>query len=94
MSVGRRQRYDAIIVGAGHNGLVAACYLARAGLKVLVLERNPYVGGAAVSRRLYDGFHLLELLLRVQPAAHRRSSARWSCPSTACRSFPTRAAAR
>jgi phytoene dehydrogenase-like protein len=49
-------RHDAIIVGAGHNGLVAACYLARAGLDVLVLERNPYIGGAAVSRRLYDGF--------------------------------------
>lgn len=47
---------DAVVVGAGHNGLVAACYLARAGLEVLVLERNPYVGGAAVSRRLYDGF--------------------------------------
>jgi cation diffusion facilitator CzcD-associated flavoprotein CzcO len=42
---------DAIIVGAGHNGLVAACYLARSGLKVLVLERQPYIGGAAVSRR-------------------------------------------
>jgi phytoene dehydrogenase-like protein len=37
---------DAIIVGAGHNGLVAACYLARSGLKVLVLERQPYIGGA------------------------------------------------
>ena len=49
-------RHDAIIVGAGHNGLVAACYLARAGLDVLVLERNDYIGGAAVSRRLYDGF--------------------------------------
>ncbi len=47
---------QAIVVGAGHNGLVAACYLARAGLKVLVLERNPYVGGAAVSRRLFGGF--------------------------------------
>jgi phytoene dehydrogenase-like protein len=49
-------RYDAIVVGAGHNGLVNACYLARAGLKVIVLERNPYIGGAAVSRKLYDGF--------------------------------------
>jgi phytoene dehydrogenase-like protein len=49
-------RHDAIVVGAGHNGLVAACYLARAGLDVLVLERNPYIGGAAVSRKLYDGF--------------------------------------
>ena len=50
------QRHDAIIIGAGHNGLVAACYLARAGLKVLVLERQPYIGGAAVSRRLYEDF--------------------------------------
>ncbi len=49
-------RPDAVVVGAGHNGLVAACFLARAGLKVRVLERNPYIGGAAVSRRLYDGF--------------------------------------
>jgi phytoene dehydrogenase-like protein len=53
--VGSKQ-HDAIVVGAGHNGLVAACYLARAGLKVLVLERNAYVGGAAVSRSLYEGF--------------------------------------
>jgi len=50
------QRHDAIIIGAGHNGLVAACYLARSGLKVLVLERQPYIGGAAVSRRLYEDF--------------------------------------
>jgi len=50
------RRYDAVVVGAGHNGLVAACYLARAGLDVLVLERNDYIGGAAVSRRLYRDF--------------------------------------
>jgi phytoene dehydrogenase-like protein len=49
-------RHDVIVVGAGHNGLVAACYLARAGLDVLVLERNDYIGGAAVSRRLYEDF--------------------------------------
>ena len=56
MSKHATNRYDAIIVGAGHNGLVNACYLARAGLNVIVLERNPYIGGAAVSRSLYDGF--------------------------------------
>jgi phytoene dehydrogenase-like protein len=53
---GRGDRPDAIIVGAGHNGLIAACFLAQAGLKVLVLERNAYIGGAAVSRQLHDGF--------------------------------------
>jgi phytoene dehydrogenase-like protein len=50
------QRYDAVVLGAGHNGLIAACYLARAGLSVLVVERNDYVGGAAVSRKLYQDF--------------------------------------
>ena len=48
--------YDAIVLGAGHNGLTAACYLAKAGLSVLVLERNPHIGGAAVSRELYPGW--------------------------------------
>ncbi len=48
--------YDVLVIGAGHNGLTAAAYLARAGLRTLVLERNPYIGGAAVSRELYPGF--------------------------------------
>lgn len=48
--------YDAIVAGGGHNGLVAACYLAKAGLKVVVVEKNDWVGGAAVSRSLYPGF--------------------------------------
>jgi phytoene dehydrogenase-like protein len=47
--------WDVIVVGAGHNGLVAAGYLARAGLEVLVLEKNDWVGGAAVSRSLHPG---------------------------------------
>ena len=50
------KRYDAIVVGAGHNGLTTACYLAKAGLDVVVVERNDYVGGAAVSRELYEGW--------------------------------------
>ncbi|MGH8140061.1 MAG: phytoene desaturase family protein [Steroidobacteraceae bacterium] len=56
MATTSSKRPDAIVVGAGHNGLVAACYLARAGLDVLVLERNAYIGGAAVSRKLYKDF--------------------------------------
>ena len=47
--------YDAIIVGAGHNGLVAACYLARAGLRVLMLERREVVGGACVTEETFPG---------------------------------------
>src|SRR3954453_10886981 len=49
-------RYDAVIVGAGHNGLVCACYLAKAGLKVKVLERRGVVGGAAVTEEFHPGF--------------------------------------
>ena len=52
----RTKEHDVIVVGAGHNGLVAACYLARAGLDVLVVERNDYIGGAAVSRNLFEDF--------------------------------------
>lgn len=49
-------RYDAVVVGAGHNGLVCAGYLARAGLHPLVLERRPIVGGIAVTEELCPGF--------------------------------------
>ncbi len=48
--------WDAIMIGGGHNGLVAACYLQRSGLGVLVVEKNDWVGGAAVSRSLAPGF--------------------------------------
>jgi phytoene dehydrogenase-like protein len=50
------QRYDAVIIGGGHNGLVSAAYLARAGMKTLVLERRHLLGGAAVTEELFPGF--------------------------------------
>jgi phytoene dehydrogenase-like protein len=49
-------RYDAVVIGAGHNGLTCACYLARGGLKVKVLERRSRVGGAAVTEEFHPGF--------------------------------------
>jgi phytoene dehydrogenase-like protein len=48
--------HDAIIIGAGHNGLVTACYLAKAGLKTLVLERREIVGGGAITEEFHPGF--------------------------------------
>ena len=50
------KKYDAIIIGAGHNGLTNGAYLARAGLDVLVVEKNDYIGGAAVTREMHDGW--------------------------------------
>jgi phytoene dehydrogenase-like protein len=48
--------FDIVVIGGGHNGLVCAAYLARAGLKVKVLERRPIVGGAAVTEEFHKGF--------------------------------------
>ena len=59
-------KYDAIIIGGGHNGLVAAAYLARAGRKVLVLERRELVGGCAVTEEIWPGY-------RVSTAAYLTS---------------------
>jgi phytoene dehydrogenase-like protein len=52
----RHESYDAIVVGGGHNGLVNAAYLAKAGLKTIVLERRHLVGGAAITEELVPGF--------------------------------------
>ncbi len=51
-----RSNYDVVILGAGHNGLVAASYLGRAGLSVLLLEKNDYIGGATTSQRLFPDY--------------------------------------
>ena len=50
------KNYDAIVIGAGHNGLTNAAFLAKAGLDVLILEKNAYIGGATATRELYDGW--------------------------------------
>ena len=50
-----QESFDAVVIGSGHNGLIAACYLAISGKKVLVLERNDYVGGATTSIQAFDG---------------------------------------
>src|SRR6266480_6817762 len=51
-----RSKYDVVILGAGHNGLVAASYLGRAGLSVLLLEKNDYIGGATASQRIFPDY--------------------------------------
>jgi phytoene dehydrogenase-like protein len=51
-----RSQYDVVILGAGHNGLVAAAYLTRAGLSVLLLEKNDYIGGATTSQKVFPDY--------------------------------------
>jgi phytoene dehydrogenase-like protein len=56
VSNGSKKKYDVIVIGGGHNGLTNAAYLARAGKKVLVLERRHVLGGAAVTEEIFPGF--------------------------------------
>lgn len=68
------EKYDAIVVGAGHNGLVCASLLSKAGRKVLVLEANDQVGGAAVTREFADGYSVssvAHLLYQLQPQVQK-----------------------
>src|SRR5437763_3193587 len=51
-----KSRYDVVILGAGHNGLVAASYLGRAGLSVLLVEKNDYIGGATTSQKVFPDY--------------------------------------
>ena len=51
-----KSKYDVVVLGAGHNGLVAAAYLARAGLSVLMLEKNDYIGGATTSQQVFPDY--------------------------------------
>ena len=67
-------RYDSIVIGAGHNGLVCSALLAKAGKKVLVLEANDQVGGAAVTREFADGCSVsacAHLLYQLQPRVRK-----------------------
>jgi len=68
------ERYDAIVIGAGHNGLVCAALLGKAGRKVLVLEANERVGGASVTREFSEGYSVpacAHFLYQLQPRVKR-----------------------
>ncbi|MGH9567332.1 MAG: FAD-dependent oxidoreductase, partial [Candidatus Angelobacter sp.] len=58
---------DVVIIGGGHNGLVTAFYLAKAGFKPLVLERRPEIGGAAITQEFYPGFRCSTLAHSAGP---------------------------
>ncbi|MBV9182888.1 MAG: NAD(P)/FAD-dependent oxidoreductase, partial [Acidobacteria bacterium] len=82
---------DVLIIGGGHNGLVSAFYLARAGLKTLILERRPQIGGAAITEEFYPGFRCSVLAHSagpVQPEIARdmqleKHGLRWIQPDVA-----------
>ncbi len=61
------KKHDAIVIGAGHKGLTNGAYLAKAGLDVLMVEKNEYIGGATASQPRYKDWKYSNLLLCVQP---------------------------
>ena len=67
MPENKSDRRDVVIIGGGHNGLVTAFYLAKAGFKPLVLERRPQVGGAAVTDEFHPGFRCSTLAHTAGP---------------------------
>ncbi|MDH3533761.1 MAG: FAD-dependent oxidoreductase, partial [Gammaproteobacteria bacterium] len=67
-------KYDAIVVGGGHNGLVCAALLARSGKQVLLLEANEQIGGAAITREFAAGYSVsacAHLLYQLQPSVRK-----------------------
>ena len=86
--------YDAIIIGGGHNGLTTAAYLARAGRKVLVLERRHVLGGAAVTEEVFKGFHVSPSARTSSRCCAPRSFASSTCRATASRSSRSTARSR
>src|SRR5215469_8842259 len=89
-----RDRYDCIVIGGGHNGLVCAAYLARSGRSVLLVEAAPHLGGAALTREFAPQFrvsacaHLLhlmpeQLIRELKLETHGLTMAAEQLPSTA-----------
>ena len=78
--------YDVIVVGGGHNGLVNGAYLAKAGLKVLILERRHLVGGAAITEELRPGFHFTSFPTPSACSAPTSSTTSTSSGTASCRS--------
>ena len=65
--------YDAVIVGAGHNGLVCGAYLAKQGLKICVVERRDVIGGACATEEIWPGFRAPRSPPTISPCCSPRS---------------------